>query len=37
MEVKMSWEKNERETEPNVAGEQPKGGGVIKINTNACP
>ncbi len=24
MEVKMSWEKNVRETEPYVVGEQPK-------------
>ena len=37
MEVKMSWERNVRETEPYVAGEQPKGGGVIKLNTNECP
>lgn len=33
----MGWEENVRRVTPYVAGEQPKQGGVIKLNTNECP
>lgn len=33
----MSWEEKVRTVEPYVAGEQPRGDGVIKLNTNECP
>ncbi len=31
------WERNVRRVTPYVAGEQPKAGNVIKLNTNECP
>ena len=33
----MNWEDKVRRVEPYVAGEQPGGEGVIKLNTNECP
>ena len=37
MNTGSSWEKNIRKVTPYVAGEQPKGKGIIKLNTNECP
>ena len=31
------WEKNIRQVEPYVPGEQPKNGNVVKLNTNENP
>ena len=33
----MSYEKNIRSITPYTPGEQPKGGHIIKLNTNECP
>lgn len=33
----MSWEDRIRKVEPYVPGEQPRGTGIIKLNTNECP
>lgn len=33
----MSWEDNVRKVTPYTAGEQPKAGDIIKLNTNECP
>ena len=37
MGTESGWEKNIRKVTPYVAGEQPKGEGIIKLNTNECP
>lgn len=35
--MEKRWEENIRRVTPYVAGEQPKGDGIIKLNTNECP
>lgn len=35
--MEKRWEENIRRVTPYIAGEQPKGDGIIKLNTNECP
>ena len=35
--MEKRWEENIRRVTPYIAGEQPKGEGIIKLNTNECP